>query len=115
MSALVELRPFGRGRYMAMFHDDGRFFTKEPHQEDPVVFTLYSTFSDDGGLTWSFPQGRLSASEVHLCEPGIIRSPDGRTLAALLRENTRTRNSFVIFSKDEGEDLERAARASRAP
>ena len=29
MSALVELRPFGRGRYMAMFHDDGRFFAKE--------------------------------------------------------------------------------------
>ncbi len=103
MSALVELRPFGRGRTMAMFHDDGRFFTKEPHQEDPVVCTLYSTFSDDGGLTWSFPQAVYAASEIHLCEAGIIRSPDGRILAALLRENTRTRNSFVIFSKDEGE------------
>jgi hypothetical protein len=102
MSALVELRPSGRGRYMAMFHDDGRFFTKEPHQEDPVVFTLYKTYSEDGGLTWSFPQAVYKASEVHLCEPGIIRSPDGRTLAALLRENSRTRNSFVIFSKDEG-------------
>ncbi|MBS1226640.1 MAG: putative retaining sialidase, partial [Candidatus Aminicenantes bacterium] len=28
--------------------------------------------------------------------------PNGRTLAALLRENSRTRNSFVVFSKDEG-------------
>jgi len=102
MSALVELRPFGSGRYVAMFHDDGRFFTKEPHQEDPVVFTLYATFSGDGGLTWSFPKPVHTASEVHLCEPGIIRSPDGRTLAALLRENSRKRNSFVIFSKDEG-------------
>jgi len=102
MSALVELRPFGRGRYIAMFHDDGRFFTKEPHQEKPVVFTLYSTLSEDGGLTWSFPRAVYASSEVHLCEPGIIRSPDGKTLAALLRENSRTRNSFVIFSKDEG-------------
>jgi hypothetical protein len=101
-SALVELRPFGSGRYMAMFHDDGRFFTKEPRQEDPVVFTLFKTLSEDGGLAWSFPTPVHSASEVHLCEPGIVRSPDGRTLAALLRENSRTRNSFVMFSRDEG-------------
>jgi hypothetical protein len=87
---------------MAMFHDDGRFFTREPHQKDPVVFTLYSTVSEDGGLTWSAPRAVCAASEVHLCEPGVIRSPDGRTLAALLRENSRARNSFVVFSKDEG-------------
>ena len=102
MSALVELRPFGSGRYLAMFHDDGRFFTKEPRHENPVVFTLFKTLSEDGGLTWSFPEAVYRASEVHLCEPGIIRSPDGRTMAALLRENSRTRNSFVIFSRDEG-------------
>ncbi len=101
MSALVELQT-GRGRYMAMFHDDGRFFTKDVRAEKPPVFTLYSTFSEDGGLTWSFPQAVYRSSEVHLCEPGIIRSPDGRMLAALLRENSRTRNSFVMFSRDEG-------------
>jgi len=102
MSSLVELRPFGHGRYMAMFHDDGRFFAKESRQGTPVVFTLYKTFSEDGGLTWSFPEAVHRASDVHLCEPGVIRSPDGRTLAALLRENSRTRNSFVMFSTDEG-------------
>jgi hypothetical protein len=102
MSALAELRPFGRGRHTAMLHDDGRFFAKEAHQETPVAFTLYKTFSEDGGLTWSFPEPVYRASEVHLCEPGIIRSPDGRTLAALLRENSRKRNSFVMLSKDEG-------------
>jgi hypothetical protein len=101
MSSLVELRT-GRGRYMAMFHDDGRFFTKDTREEKPPVFALYATFSDDGGLTWTFPQAVYRSSEVHLCEPGIIRSPDGRTLAALLRENSRTRNSFVMFSRDEG-------------
>lgn len=102
MSALFERKPFGEGRYMAMFHDDGRFFAKEPRQEDPVAFTLYKTLSEDGGLTWSVPEAVYKASEVHLCEPGVIRSPDGRTLAALLRENSRRRNSHVIFSEDEG-------------
>ena len=101
MSSVVELAG-GPGRYLAMFHDDGRFFTREPRPEKPPVFTLYATFSEDGGSTWSFPEPIYSSSEVHLCEPGVIRSPDGRTLAALLRENSRTRNSFVMFSEDEG-------------
>jgi hypothetical protein len=102
MSALVELKPLGRGRYLAMFHDDGRFFAAASTAVKPPVFTLYATFSEDGGLTWSAPKTVYAASDVQLCEPGIVRSPDGRTLAALLRENSRTRNSFVIFSKDEG-------------
>jgi hypothetical protein len=102
MSSVVELRGGGPGRYMAMFHDDGRFFAKDGRRETPVVFTLYATFSEDGGLTWSFPEAIDRSSEVHLCEPGVIRSPDGRRLAALLRENSRTRNSFVMFSEDEG-------------
>jgi hypothetical protein len=40
---------------------------------------------------------------VHLCEPGLIRSPDGKQMAVLLRENSRRRNSYVIFSDDEGQ------------
>ena len=101
MSSVIELAG-GPGRYLAMFHDDGRFFTKTGRQKKPPVFTLYTAFSNDGGLTWSFPEGIYRSSEVHLCEPGAIRSPDGRTLAVLLRENRRVRNSFVMFSGDEG-------------
>ena len=92
----------GKGHYMAMFHDDGRFFTSKAKQEKPVVFTLFKTFSRDGGLTWAQPEAILARSDVHLCEPGIIRSPDGRQLCVLLRENSRRRNSYVIFSNDEG-------------
>lgn len=91
----------GAGHYLAMFHDDGRFFTSKPHQEKPVVFTLFKTFSRDGGLTWSFPEEVWKGSELHLCEPGLIRSPDGQQLAVLLRENSRRKNSHVIFSDDE--------------
>lgn len=89
------------GSYLAMFHDDGRFFREGGSTASPVVFTLYQTLSHDGGLTWSEPTTVWTGSDIHLCEPGFVRSPDGGTIAVLLRENSRTRNSYVIFSTDE--------------
>ncbi|MEZ6059065.1 MAG: sialidase family protein [Planctomycetaceae bacterium] len=101
MGCVVELTT-GPGHYMAMFHDDGRFFAEQPHQENPVAFTLFRTLSTDGGLTWSFPEVIRKSSSHHICEPGAIRSPDGKQLAVLLRENSRRHNSQIIFSDDEG-------------
>ena len=101
MGCLEELKT-GKGNYMAMFHDDGRFFKAKAQRKSPVVFNLFKTFSRDGGLSWSKPASILARSDVHLCEPGIIRSPDGKQLCVLLRENSRRKNSFVIFSNDEG-------------
>lgn len=92
----------GAGHYLAMFHDDGRFLARDGKRADPVVFKLLKTYSRDGGLTWSTPETILTGSDVYLCEPGVIRSPDGRQLAALLRENNRVQNSQIIFSDDEG-------------
>jgi len=91
------------GRYLAMFHDDGRFFAVNGDRKNPVEFRLYKTFSHDGGLTWSAPAMIQKDTAVHLCEPGLIRSPDGKQMAVLLRENSRRRNSHVIFSDDEGQ------------
>ncbi|HUF63478.1 MAG TPA: sialidase family protein [Verrucomicrobiales bacterium] len=101
MGSVVELRT-GPGSYLAMFHDDGRYFAAENRQKDPVEFTLYQTRSTDGGLTWSLPEAIWRGTGLHLCEPGVIRSPDGVQLAALLRENRRMANSHIIFSNDEG-------------
>ena len=98
----VEALKTGPGHYLAMFHDDGRFFNKEPVKNKLRTFTLYQTKTTDGGLTWSQPEAVYRSSDVHLCEPGCIRSPDGKTLAVLLRENARRKNSHIIFSKDEG-------------
>lgn len=95
----VEPLKTGPGHYLAMFHDDGRFFSKT---EKRPGFTLYKTLSEDGGLTWSQPETVYQSSEVNLCEPGCIRSPDGKTMAVLLRENRRVKNSHIIFSSDEG-------------
>lgn len=91
--------PVSDGRLLAMFHDDGRFFRPGG---GPRTMTLYKTFSDDGGLSWSTPEVVFEDDTIHLCEPGIIRSPDGARLAVLLRENRRVRNSHVLFSDDEG-------------
>lgn len=88
------------GRYLALFHDDGRFISAGGTVSRTM--TLYRTWSRDGGRTWSTPEPVFAADSIHLCEPGVIRSPDGRQLAMLLRENTRTHNSYVMFSDDEG-------------
>jgi hypothetical protein len=98
----VESLKTARGHYLAMFHDDGRFFREDGQLTQPRVMTLYRTFSKNGGLTWSFPEAIYQSGAVHLCEPGCVRSPDGKQLAVLLRENARRKNSHVIFSDDEG-------------
>lgn len=87
------------GEYLAFFHDDGRFRHGSGNR---TRFDVFQTRSTDGGLTWSEPVSIATHPHAHLCEPGAVRSPDGRTLALLLRENSRTFNSFVIFSDDEG-------------
>ncbi len=102
VTGFVEPLKTGAGNYLAMFHDDGRYFSAQANAQKPPIFTLYKTFSGDGGLTWSTPEAVTSSSDVNLCEPGVVRSPDGKQLAVLLRENSRRKNSHVIFSNDEG-------------
>jgi len=96
MGCLTRLK---NGDYLALFHDDGRFLKKGGR---PGKFFVYQTLSKDGGLSWSAPRVIATHPQAHLCEPGIIRSPDGRQLAVLLRENSRRLNSFLILSNDEG-------------
>ncbi len=100
MSSVVQLET-GPGHYMALFHDDGRFFAEKP-ADGPRRFVVYKTVSTDGGLTWGAPEAIASHAAAHLCEPGAIRSPDGKQIAVLLRENSRKFNSFLILSNDEG-------------
>jgi hypothetical protein len=116
MASVIDLKT--PGHYLAFFHDDGRFirggdekkyFVKSPHAEDyvgtaakPWRFWVYTTLSRDGGLTWSMPAPIAMLPDASLCEPGVLRSPDGGQIAVLLRENSRKYNSFVIFSNDEG-------------
>lgn len=105
------------GHYLAFFHDDGRFIRGGNEEKyrmhgpntdhtspaaKPWRFWVYTSLSQDGGLTWSVPAPVAMLPDASLCEPGALRSPDGKQIAVLLRENSRKYNSFVIFSNDEG-------------
>lgn len=97
--AMASVERMKNGDYLAFFHDDGRFLEGGGERGR---FVVYQTRSRDGGLTWGPPEAIATHPVAHLCEPGAVRSPDGDTLALLLRENSRRLNSFVIQSEDEG-------------
>ncbi len=99
--AMADMVRLKNGNYMALFHDDGRFI--KGGQNDRGQFYVYKTISRDGGLNWSRPKVIVSHALANLCEPGLIRSPDGKELAMLMRENSRQFNSYVSFSDNEGE------------
>ncbi len=97
MGDMIRLK---NGNYTAFFHDDGRFISGDMKRNSR--FYVYSTTTADGGVTWSQPQIVKSHKYMKLCEPGVVRSPDGEEIAMLLRENGRKYNSGIIFSRDEG-------------
>jgi len=99
MSSVIPLNT-GKGHYAAFFHDEGPFLR---NSGVPTSYQVFKTMSTDGGLSWSEPVLVTEHPEAKLCEPGALRSPDGKQIALLLRENGRKFNSFVVFSDDETE------------
>ncbi|MBI5833423.1 MAG: exo-alpha-sialidase [Armatimonadetes bacterium] len=97
--AMGDVQRLADGTYAAWFHDDGRFFEPKPQPVERIK--VYQSLSHDGGLTWAAPTLLFQHETADLCEPGVVRSPDGRRLAMLLRENTRRQNGFISFSDDE--------------
>lgn len=97
--AMASVERLANGDYLALFHDDGRFLRNSGQR---ATFRVFKTVSRDGGLTWGEPEPIAQLAGADLCEPGLVRSPDGRRIAVLLRENSRRHHSFVIFSDDEG-------------
>ena len=88
------------GTLLAFFHDDGRYLRNTGKAGQ---FYVYQVRSKDEGRTWSQPEVIATRPDVDLCEPGVVRSPDGNEVALLLRENRRRMHSFVIFSRNDGD------------
>jgi hypothetical protein len=59
------------------------------------------SISTDGGSTWSDWRIVLDLGELKPCEPALVRSPDGKQLLCLLREN-KERIALYMTSNDEG-------------
>jgi len=91
MGTVIDLKT--PGHYLAFFHDDGRYIRGAPAKA--WRFWVYTTLSKDGGLTWSAPTPIAMLPDANLCEPGALRSPDGKQIAVLLRENSRKYNRLV--------------------
>ena len=83
----ITIEPISSGRHLALFHQ-GR--------------SIFMSVTENGGLTWSKQQKIAEERDADLCEPVIIRSPNGKQLATVMRENSRWYNSFIMFSNDEG-------------
>lgn len=67
------------------------------------------SFSTDGGLTWSRPwEVVLDIPGCVPCEPWLIRSPDGKQLLCIMRENNRSYNCWMMTSDDEGRTWSKA-------
>jgi hypothetical protein len=91
----------GAGHYMALFHDHGKYLDREGTTAGQG-YRVFKSMSSNGGLTWSMPELVTRHADAMLCEPGAVRSPDGKQIAVMLREQSRKYNAFVIFSDDEG-------------
>ncbi len=83
------------GSYFGLYH-------QRPDGEDRRLKVLQS-LTEDGGLTWSTPRKVAEVEGRDPCEPYAFRSPNEREICCLMRENTRTGLSLMMFSCDEGE------------
>jgi hypothetical protein len=84
------------GRYLGLYH-------KGPDGRDRAPLEVLQTITADGGFTWSKPKVVAAVAGKNPCEPFVFRSPDGKELCTLMRENTHTGRSLMMFSRDEGE------------
>jgi hypothetical protein len=64
---------------------------------------IAQSLSTDGGLTWSPWKIIVDLPGLKPCEPWVLRSPDGKQLLSLLRENSKTKGALYTTSDDEGE------------
>jgi hypothetical protein len=64
---------------------------------------VVQSVSRDGGLTWGPVRVICDIPGYKPCEPCFIRSPDGKQLLCLMRENVRSANGRFIVSQDEGQ------------
>jgi len=79
------------------------FYHRGPGDRDRWPLEVLATRSTDGGFTWSDPKVVARVEGKNPCEPFCFRSPDGKELCCLMRENTHKGRSLMMFSRDEGQ------------
>jgi hypothetical protein len=100
MASLTRLKEKGvfADKWMGLFHMESPF----------RLYKTILTFDINGQTQWTKPQRLLpeaywkKESALCFCEPEVVRSPDGKELALLIRTNAKKSFSQVCFSTDEG-------------
>jgi len=67
----------------------------------PQPGVIWQSASYDGGVTWG--ESKPVVDKAGAAEPACLRSPDGKQLLLLIREQNRKMNSLMATSDDEGE------------
>ena len=79
---------------------------------DRSPLTVWQAESTDAGLTWKNYHKVCEAPGRDPCEPAAVRSPDGKQLLMLMRDNTHKGNSLMMLSDDEGKTWSKPAETS---
>ena len=95
--APITIIPISENRHLAHYHQG-----HGPGSRGTPL-AIWQAISKDGGISWQDERLVGEYPGAHPCEPALIRSPDGRSIASISRENTRVYNSMIQFSEDEGE------------
>lgn len=101
-SSMVRLED---GSYLGLFH-------RGPEGVYGTPMEIAQAISIDGGFTWSDPHVVCKVEKKNPCEPYVFRSPDGKELCCVIRENTHKGCSLVMFSQDEGKTWSKAVDTS---
>ncbi|WP_234997977.1 YhcH/YjgK/YiaL family protein [Parabacteroides sp. Marseille-P3160] len=91
------IEPINGGKELLAMTNIRRPDEKEEERSNVIVQSI----SKDGGFTWSPRKIIVDIRGLKPCEPEIVRSPDGKQLLCLIRENQK-RVSLYIISNDEG-------------
>jgi hypothetical protein len=86
------------GSYLRQYHG-----WKQTQGESTTA--VLQSVTRDGGFTWSDPVVAADGEALggkDPCEPYVFRSPDGKELCSIMRENQRTGTGLMMFSRDEG-------------
>lgn len=110
MASLTRIKENGQfvDTWMGIFHD-----------YDFNVYKTFLHFDTYGKMYWTRPvrvidkKYRSIEKKLQLCEPEVVRSPNGNELAMIFRTNAKTSLSQVIFSTDEGKTWSKPQTLSR--
>ncbi|QEC54219.1 exo-alpha-sialidase [Anseongella ginsenosidimutans] len=91
------IEPINGGKQLLAMTNIRRPGETEEKRSNIVVQSI----SSDGGFNWTPFETILDLPGLKPCEPEIVRSPDGKQLLALIRENVE-RVALFITSDDEG-------------